>query len=89
MNNRESAAAVMFHIGPLTIGNTVVTPGVMLIFLLSCSLPPTYQTLTGSSWQGTDHLPDHPLFTAQWAPSSHRNVPGKAAPVPSSEKEPL
>ena len=48
MNNSESAASIMLQIGPLTIGNTVVTTwGVMLMFLLPCSLPIPHLTLTG------------------------------------------
>jgi len=40
MNNSESAASIMSQMGPLTIGNTFVTAwGVMLMFLLPCSLP--------------------------------------------------
>jgi hypothetical protein len=48
MNNSESAASIMLQIGPLTIGNTVVTAwGVMLMFLLPCHCLSPYLTLTG------------------------------------------
>ena len=48
MNNCESAASIMLQIGKLTIGNTFVTTwGVMLMFLLPCSLPIPHLTLTG------------------------------------------
>ncbi|MFA6162647.1 MAG: hypothetical protein WC685_04365 [Methylobacter sp.] len=44
MNNSELAVSIILQIGSLTIGNTVVTTwGVMLMFLLTCSLsiPPS------------------------------------------------
>ena len=48
MNNSGSAASIMLQIGPLTIGNTVVTAwSVMLMFLLPCPLPIPHLTLTG------------------------------------------
>jgi hypothetical protein len=47
MNNSESAASIMLQIGQLIIGNTIVTTwGVMLMFLLPCSLPIPHLTLT-------------------------------------------
>ena len=53
MNNRESVASIMLQIGPLTIGNTVVsTSGMMLMFMQPCSLPITPSVI---GWLNSTH----------------------------------